>query len=109
MSAQPRRGVRRAFAAFCWLGVAAVLWIGVGDALRTFVFPPDDAYFERVMNGKLAGLEKTGGRALRCEAGERTRKGYEVKCQYFEGDQGEEFTYHWFALNGDYIGTLNGG
>jgi hypothetical protein len=95
-----------AISLFSLITVALLLPFAI-QIWRTFV-PPDDAYFERFMNKKLAGYNETAGRRLKCTS-EKIYRGYQVDCQYFRDGVGEEFTYHWFEDDGSYISTLNGG
>ena len=87
--------------------MALVIIPPVLGTVITSLFPK--TYFEWFLNRKFAGYQKMDGRVLRCETYERSSVGFEVKCQYFRGDRGEEYTYQLFSYSGDYISSLDGG
>ena len=53
--------------------------------------------------------KKLEGHTIRCHSLDHDAEGYKVACRFYRGEVGEENTFHWFAPNGDYISTLDGG
>lgn len=88
--------------------VLGLLQTGI-DSLRSYVFPPDDAYFESYLNQKFPSHVRMAGRTLECSTRTKTDYGYFVDCQFFKDGVGEEHTSQWFAPDGSYISSLDGG
>ena len=100
--ATPNRIPGRIFAVCC---LAFFIWV-LFDLQRALSLP-DDEYFESLLSRKLANAGSM--QEFACETMNRDDDGYTVRCSVRKDGVEQHYTSHWFALNGDYIGSFDGG